>query len=509
MDIELSMAHHPTYPRPSEPIVKKNRFRNQALQRDPVIPFKEARSLLPVPILPDHYDWQELYWRTWEMAWNNIKRPKRSSGLVSRFIDPAFNENIFMWDTAFMVQFGAYGRRAFPFINSLDNFYARQHDDGAICREINKEEGYDYFSPFDPDGTGPNIMAWAEWRHYRISGDEQRLGQVFWPLLAYHRWFRANRSWPNGLYWATGLSSGMDNQPRVPEGKRHHQHWTWVDASMQAAVNCLSLERIANQLGEKEYAAELAAEHGQLRQAINRHLWNEKSSFYQDLDAQREFSQAKSIGAYWGLLDKALVPEERLGPFVRHLREAGVFKVKHRIPSLSADSEGYDGQTGNYWCGAVWSPTNFMVLKGLESIGQNALAHEIACNHIRNVAAVFEHTDTLWENYAPESVLPGKPARPNFVGYTGLTPIAMLFEDIIGLWVDWPTRRVVWNRMLETERHYGVQKYPLGPEGTLSLLGNQQQVTITTDVSFTLTIRDRSLDLQIPMSAGTREVDLT
>ena len=85
----------------------------------------------------------------------------------------------------------------------------------------------------------------------------------------------------------------------------------------------------------------------------------------------------------------------------------------------------------------------------------------------------------------------------------------MLFEDVIGLWVDWPTRRVVWNRMLDTDRHYGVQNYPLGPEGTLSLMGGRQQITITTDVPFTLTIRDRTLNLQVPVSAGTREIDLT
>ncbi len=500
---------NPIYPRPKEPLVEKNLYRRQEVQRDSILPFSQAKAQLPVPILPDHSDWTELYWRTWEMAWTNLKRPKRSSGLVSRFVAPAFNENIYMWDTAFMVQFGVYGRRAFPFVDSLDNFYALQHDDGAICRGINKEEGYDFFTPYDPDGTGPNIMAWAEWRHYRISGDDERLRKTFWPLMAFHRWYRANRSWPKGLYWATGLSSGMDNQPRVPGGYRHHQHWSWVDASMQAAVNCVVLERLANQVGEDELAAELAAEHGILRQAINRKMWNEETAFYHDIDMDGRFSQAKSIGAYWGLLDKTLIPEDRLPSFVRHLREDGVFKVAHRIPSLSADSEGYDGETGNYWCGAVWSPTNFMVLKGLNSIGQHSLAHSIACNHLRNVAAVYEHTDTLWENYAPESPTPGEPARPKFVGWTGLTTISMLFEDIIGLWVDWPTRRVVWNRMLETDRHYGVQNYPLGPDGTLSLMGDREQITITTDVPFTLTIRDRSLNLQVPVSAGTRVIDLT
>ena len=507
MDFELTMSN-PVYPRPSEPLVEKNLFRSRQVQRDPIMPFNEAKDRLPVPILPDHPDWIELYWRAWEMAWSHLRRPKRSSGFVSRYIDAAFNDNIFMWDSAFMVQFGAYGRRAFPFINSLDNFYAKQHDDGAICREINTVDGTDFFSPFDPDSTGPNILAWAEWRYYRNSGDESRLPVIFWPLLAYHRWFRANRSWPNGLYWATGFSSGMNNQPRLPNSKRHHQHWSWVDASMQAAISCTVLEQMANQFGETDFVTELAEEHGSLKSLINKHMWNEEDCFYQDIDAQGHFSPVKSIGAYWILLDPTLLPKKRREPFVRHLRDKGVFKGAHRIPSISADSEGYEPQTGDYWRGGVWSPTNFMVLKGLRSVGQNALVHEIACNHLRNVAAVFQHTDTLWENYAPESAAPGNPARPNFVGWTGLTPIAILIEDVIGLWVDWPLRQVVWNRYLDTDRHYGVQNYPLGTTGTLSLMGDREKIVVTTDVPFTLTIRDPSLNLKVPVSAGTMEIDL-
>ena len=167
-------------------------------------------------------------------------------------------------------------------------------------------------------------------------------------------------------------------------------------------------------------------------------MWNEEARFYQDIDAHGHFSPVKSIGAYWMLTDQTLLPAERLEPFIRHLRDKDAFKVAHRIPTMSADSEGYEPHSGNYWRGAVWSPANFMVLKGLRSAGKNALVHEIACNHLHNVAAVFQHTDTLWENYAPESAAPGDPARPDFVGWTGLTPIAMLIEDVIGLWVDWP-----------------------------------------------------------------------
>jgi hypothetical protein len=413
-----------------------------------------------------------------------------------------------MWDSAFMVQFGAYGRRAFPFITALDNFYARQHNDGAICRQISAQDGRDRFTPFDPDGTGPNTLAWAEWRHYRVSGDESRLAAAFWPLVAYHRWMRANRSWPDGLYWATGASSGMNNQPRVPGGARHHRHWSWVDASMQAGISCGVLERLARLLDEPDLVTEFAEEHALLKRQINEQMWNEATHYYHDVDPLGNHSPVKSIGAYWGLIDGTLIPSERRDLFVRHLSDKGVFRVAHRIPSISVDSEGYAAEDGDRWRGGVWAPTNFMVLQGLHGAGQSALAHEIACNHLHNVAAVYEHTDTLWEYYAPEGSAQGKDASPNYACWGGLAAIGMLLEDVIGLRIDWPLRQVIWNRHLETDRHFGVQNFPLGADATLSLMGDREQVVVTTDVPFTLIIRDLSMNIKVPVSAGKMEIDL-
>lgn len=136
------MSHPlPVYPSRKEALVAQNEFRQRTYQRQSIKPFNDAKGFLPVPILPTHPQWVEMYWRAWEMAWSNLRRPVPASGFVSNFIDPAFNNHIFMWDTAFMVQFGVYGRRAFNFIQSLDNFYAKQHDDGFITREIKINSG--------------------------------------------------------------------------------------------------------------------------------------------------------------------------------------------------------------------------------------------------------------------------------------------------------------------------------------------------------------------------------
>ena len=171
------------------------------------------------------------------------------SGFVARFIDPAFNDCIFLWDSCFMTLFGRYGARAFPFIRTLDNFYAKQHPDGFICREIGRAQGDDRFPRFDPSSTGPNVLAWAEWEHYRNFGDADRLARVFPVLRAYHQWLRAYRTWPDGTYWSTGWGSGMDNQPRVPTGtpysdpERYHGRMTWVDVSLQQLLSARLLRR--------------------------------------------------------------------------------------------------------------------------------------------------------------------------------------------------------------------------------------------------------------------------
>lgn len=499
---------HPKFERPSDPIVAQNSFRGQAASLQSWPSFNEAKAHLPTPILPEHDAWVQLYWRGWELAWENLRRLEARSGFVANVLGAGTEPYLFMWDSAFMSQFGLYGRRAFDFSGNLDNLYAKQHDDGFICRQIDLAAGADFFYPFDPNGTGPNILAWAEWRQYRFTGDDGRLSKVFPALVGFHGWCRANRTWPNGLYWATGHSSGLSNQPRVPNSSFHHRHWTWVDASMQAALNSMILAKMATLLKEEKLATKLEAEHAELVAQINKYLWNEAAQFYQDVDADGRFSPIKSVAAYWGLLDENLIPEKRRAPFVKALRENWAFKVAHRVPSQSADSEGYNFETGNYWRGGVWPATNFMVLRGLRKIGQYGLAHEIAVNHLTNVADVYAQTGAFWENYSPETAAPGDPAAKNPVGMAGLTPIAILLEDVIGLSVDWPQRRVFWDRRLVSERPYGVENYPLGPDGSLSIIANATKLTLTTDVPFTLTLRDATQSLQTAVPSGTTEINL-
>jgi glycogen debranching enzyme len=171
--------------------------------------------------------------------------------------------------------------------------------------------------------------------------------------------------------------------------------------------------------------------------AVNERPWNEESAFYHDELVDGTLSEVRTIGAYWALLAGA-VPRERVAPFVGHLEDPAGFGRPHRVPSLSADHPEYD-PGGGYWLGGVWPPTNYMVLRGLDRAGYHDLAHGISREDLDRVVRVFGDTGTLWENYAPERAAPGNRAKGDFVGWSGLAPIAGLLEYVMGLRADAPS----------------------------------------------------------------------
>jgi glycogen debranching enzyme len=437
--------------------------------------FADAWGSLPRPFWEDHEDAIRCYRGAWELAFGNLRRPEPGSGFVAGFIDTAFNDCLFMWDSAFILLFARYGRRAFDFQRTLDNLYASQHPDGFICREISTLDGRDRFERFDAASTGPNVMPWTEWEHYRATADRDRLSLVFPVLVAYHRWLRRHRTWRDGTYWTSGLGSGMDNQPRFPQGPSgpvgwperltSHGHAVWIDACLQQVLSADLLLRMAETLGRLDEVSELHEERDRLSLTVNERLWNEESAFYHDELADGTLSEVRTIGAYWALL-AGVVPQGRVTPFVGHLEDPSGFGRPHRVPSLSADHPEYDGG-GGYWLGGVWPPTNYMVLRGLDRAGYQELAHEISREDLDHVVRVFEETGTLWENYAPERATAGNRAKGDFVGWSGLAPIAGLFEYVFGLRADTPSGRLLWDVRL-LERH-GVYDYPFGGDGVLDL----------------------------------------
>lgn len=449
-----------------------NVFREQEKESGTLPTYQEIKDKLPKPVWDNHESVIRAYDKAWELAFSNIK--PCGKGFINHYIDTAFNEYIFLWDSAFMTQFGRYANHIFNFQNTLNNFYCNQATDGFIGREISKESGQCRYHRFDPVSTGPNILGWVEMLYYHQFKDKDRLEKVFPVILAYHRWLKMHRTWKDGSYWSSGWGCGMDNQMRVSQENydhSYHDHRTWVDTCMQQALSAKSLMEMHHTLQSNVDIVDIVNEHKELTQLINEKLWDEETNFYYDADKNGKLDKKKSIGAYWAFLAD-IIPSDRKDSMVAQLLDELEFFTKNPIPTMPK-SNPYFTENGDYWRGGVWAPTNYMVLKGLEKNNYTEECFMLAKNHLEHIVKIFEETNTLWENYAPNKLTPGNPAKKDFVGWTGLSPISIFIEYVLGIKVDHQQGIVICDIHL-LEKH-GISNLPCGTHEFLSLMIDKRE----------------------------------
>ena len=475
--------------------------------------FEQVKNLLPEPVLPSHPEWQAMYWKCWQLAYLHLKQPQPGSPLVSNWLDPAFSQNIFQWDTCFMMMFARYGHYQFPAIQSLDNFYARQRPSGYICREYKASDGeeihYGFHGGFnDPTGwqntINPPIFAWAETESFKVTGDKSRFTSVLPCLEKYVAWLnrdgepadtnvdtsgRRSRGTPHELYWNTPLGSGMDNTPKPTD-----KGCGWVDMSCQMVMQYNDLATIYGELGqaEKARAAEAEAKAKAIAARINLWCWDANDGFYYDVNAKGEKFKKKTACGFWPLI-AGVASKEQAGRLVEHLKNPKEFWRPFVFPTLAADEKEYKPK-GGYWLGSVWAPTNYAIIKGLERYGYDAFAAEASEKYLAAMADVFQKTGTVWENYAPESMAPGDPAAKDFVGWTGCGPIALFIENVLGFRPDGVRNSLNWSLRL-VEPH-GINRLRFGAITTDIAYDGKSSVTVKASTPFTLIINGAKFEVK-------------
>ncbi|MBN2475815.1 MAG: phosphodiester glycosidase family protein [Pirellulales bacterium] len=532
----VAASHLGVRARPLGDVPQGHYFAKKQYRRTALPVFEEARSKLPQPIFDEDPAYVQCYWKAWELAFRNFHEPAAESGFVSQFIDAAFNQNIFLWDTCFLTMFCNYGHPHVPGIRSLDNFYAKQHGDGEICREINRQTGRD-FEPWvnvegapllsrwgyewergtqktpvpyigrEPPPKPPRltldalnhpILAWAEMESYRLTGDRRRLRLVWPPLVEYYRALKEHLRQGNGLYMTD--SASMDNSPR--------NRWlrgggTAVDTSCEMVLFARNLAEMAELLDLPDDAARYGREADELARLIRAKMWNGQRRFFFDLTAEQKHVPVRTVAAYWTLV-AGVADEPQVAALIAALKDPHAFGTRHRVPTLAADEEAFQGATGGYWRGAVWAPTTMMVVRGLQRCGRDALAHEIAVSHLESVVAVFRDTGTIWENYAPQQIAPGKPAKRDFVGWSGIAPIALLIEHALGVRADATTNTIVWT--IRSPKRVGIERFWFAGR-TVSLLceppddSDARRVQISSDGPLHLVLRRAEKELSLDIAA--------
>ena len=404
------------------------------------------KSKLPRPILNGHEEWVDIYYKAWELAFKNVAYIEKEGWKPMLTCMPGVNIT-WQWDSCIMTLITNYSNSTLNAFNNLDNLYRlRNKENGFMSMAYSidtEDEAY-------PGRINPPLMAWVEWEHYLISGDKSRFVEVLPALEGCFDFIEKNRTRSEGLYYFEDPgSSGMDNAPRggyfAPDLKGSDV--CFVDLACQQAMSAKYISLMNSVVGDDNKAQYYMDEYERICALINKYHWNDKGRYYYDFFARDcaedrvKHIPCKTAAAFWTIMAGA-ARGERLKAMVEHLFNEDEFYTKIPFATLSRDDINYD-KTGGYWLGGVWAPTNTAAIRGLTQNGYGALAREAAMKYLNAICNVNANPlyTSIWEAYAPEEYRPattenGNICRADFVGWSGIAPITMLIENIIGIKPD-------------------------------------------------------------------------
>ncbi len=377
--------------------------------------------------------------------WINPKTGEKSPD--GYFIYPESGRLILdQFESIFSSFFLVYSNRNFVASKIIDYFYARQEENGAIRWKYDAADDQPVLDSENPEGIGLPLFAWAEFNLYHKSANKRRIKEVMPVLQKYMEWIDATFKQENGLYAAPVVAGKMFNAPR--NDVRYP-----VDFNAAMAVNALHMSALGDILNDKELSFQYRRTYFSIKTRINSMMWDNATGFYHDLDAAEGRLAEKTIAGFWPLL--AEIPNaDKTDMLVAHLSNPATFGTQHPFPTLSADSFAFK-ESGEGFCGSVFPTFNFMVIKGLEKYQQYELARECSIRHLYFVLETLmpskeDEKGDLYEAYLPckegKAALDGNPdwPRPRFLASAGLSTIALMIENVIGLSISLPRKTVDW-----------------------------------------------------------------
>ena len=471
-------------------------------------------SRIPAPVFESEPGYVDLYWKAWELAWEHIREDDGmpQSPFMHSGRDPS---KLSLWESCFTALFTRYAPDLFPGIRTLDNFYAMIHDgeDGSLPVE-------------HPDN--PPILAWAEWEHFRMTGDTARLKWLVREneyLQKHFQYFHDLHAvwdqWQRTYGW-TAEASGMINTPRlrsmpvnhseICEGGGHawtceeppEPEWTdgtnfrWADATMQQCLAALCIKKIAGSINATDVEAEYDEKYTEWVDAMNSGNYRWGGADYLDTRGALVDGggtspvKPRTVDRFWVFLSEA--PDSTRGPKLMHtLTLPHILGGPVPFPSVNlADIDAdFDGQL---WRGSMFPAMAYMGVKAVEKYGSGRRADEYARRIVHHMYRTFVDFEphTIWEAYSPTRRMPATDTNgvdlvnADYCGWSGVGPISLFIEHVLGFHeIDALNRRVGW-RLHWPEKH-GIKRLTFGPVVT-DILYENGTVTATTNETYTLVI---------------------
>lgn len=134
----------------------------------------------------------------------------------------------------------------------------------------------------------------------------------------------------------------------------------------------------------------------QRRAAIQKYLWDEQESFYQDYNFVEEaFTGQRSLAAVYPLFFNIASPQQ--AAYVAGVLERDFLSDGGLVSTLTHNGQQWDAPNG-------WAPLQWMSIKGLRNYGEDELAQRVRDNWVALNVKVYENTGKMVEKYNVEDM---------------------------------------------------------------------------------------------------------
>ena len=263
-------------------------------------------------------------------------------------------------------------------------------------------------------------------------GDAEWLRDNFFHLQAFVNKYRNHqRHKPTGLYyWNNDEAIGVDNDPSTFMRPPKSSGSIFLNCMMYRELRATAY--ICTALGQGELAAEYARDADALKEAIQRHCWDERDGFYYSVDlnllpytgapftgdpnlplhagAPRDYEcliQRLDVwSGFLALWAGVATPEQANRVVKEHYLDKRRFNAPYGVRTLSPLEKMYSLRaSGNpsLWTGPIWGISNYLVWRALVDYGFKTEARELAEKTIMLFGRDFERFGALHEYYLPES----------------------------------------------------------------------------------------------------------
>ncbi len=271
---------------------------------------------------------------------------------------------------------------------SIWNFIESQKDDGRICLwgadELPKFVAGGNF-PKQHEGVSSLPKIFDVVYHILQGSTDKELKEAAYNMLKkYIDWWFSSR-----IDESTGLITAVFEETFIPYLGCSGEYAA-VDTNVEVYVGCHYTQMLAEELDKKSDADILKARKEQLKESINRYLWNDEKGAYYPYDV----IEKKTVDC---LMASTFYPF-RLGIATGIQRDKLIELLKNHehfnwdtipLTSVSKMDKQFTITEGNYqgnasWSGNVWTLINEMVVRGLLDSGENELAAELALKTLRS-----------------------------------------------------------------------------------------------------------------------------